>query len=73
MVEEADSDKHSTLLITRLHSIGRLLAMLANIRLRSEWVTVTNTLAYFDTLLITALPSKDRLLALPPNIRLEWK
>jgi hypothetical protein len=73
MVEEADSDKHSSLLITGLHSIGRLIAMPPNIRLRSKWFTVTNTLAYFDTLLITALPSKDRLLALPATIRLRWK
>ncbi len=73
MVEEADSDKHSSLLITRLHSIGRLLPKPANIILRTKWVIVTNTLIYFDTLLITTLPSEDRLLALPANIRLGWK
>ncbi len=40
-----------------LVSIGRLLTLPGNIRLGWKWLTVTNTLAYFDTVSITAVKS----------------
>jgi hypothetical protein len=41
--------------LTKLHSIGRLLSLPANIRLRWKGMAVANTLAYYVTATITAV------------------
>ncbi len=41
--------------IMGLHNKGHLLSLPINIRLGCKWITVTNTLAYYDTDLITAV------------------
>jgi hypothetical protein len=44
-------------LLTWLHSIGWLLGLSTNIRLRWKWKAVANTLDYHNTVIITALKS----------------
>ncbi len=43
--------------LTKLHSNGRLLALLANITLRWKQMAVANTLAYYVTATIMAVKS----------------
>ncbi len=56
-LERLPSAFTSSLVFTRLHSNGRLLALFANIRLGWKWMEVSNNLAYYDTATITAVKS----------------
>ncbi len=56
-LERLPSAFTSSLVLTRLHSNGRLLALFANIRLGWKWMEVSNTLANNNTATITAVKS----------------
>ncbi len=60
-----------------LHSIGKLLALPANIRLGWKQIAVTNTLAYYDAATITAFKLSGVYLSafhqVLPHITLRWK